>query len=1120
MAFKLTIPLYISISVLVLISACNREKEDPLFILLNPEETGITFINTITPDDILNIQDFPFLYNGGGVAVGDINNNGLPDIYFTGNMVSSRLYLNKGNMEFVDITESAGVSTDRWASGASMVDINGNGYLDIYVSVAGPGHIPAEKRANLLFINNGDGTFTESAKEYNLADTSFTTHAAFLDYNGNGYLDVFLLNNSPDDFARGATSLQTNFMGTGSNISFDKLYRNNGDGTFTDVSREAGILEELGYGLGVVVADLNRNGLPDIYVSNDIQPNDFLYINNGDGTFTDKSAKWLKHTSYAGMGVDIADFNNDGWPDILQVDMMPPGLNEQKKISGATTYSNFRDLIRQGFQHQYTLNTLQLSNGMNKSGDLVFSEIARQAGVAYTDWSWAALFADFDNDGLKDILITNGYPKAVNDFDYLFDMHAIRHLSDHSERFRILDELHSFHVADFIYRNNGDLTFEYKTVSWGLDHPAYAYGAAYADLNNNGKLDLVINNIDSPASIYLNTGTGEDPGNFLQVRLKGEYPNTQGIGSEIVITSGGQKQHVYQSPYRGYQSTVDDRLHFGLGSTQIADSLEVYWPDGRYQLLTGISSNQLITIDQSEAASFKKKFPAERETNNIFTLINPGSGINWKHQENDYSIDYNVQSLLPYQLSKIGPALATGDVTGNGLDDIYVGGAAGFAGKLFLQQSDGRFTESAHLQPWEPDRNHEDIGALFFDSNGNGLLDLYVASGGYELAPVSNLLQDRLYINHGNGRFLKDETALPQMLTSTSVVKATDFTGNGLPDLFVGGRMEPRNYPYPTRSYILMNQGGRFTDITESVAPDLLNAGMITDALWIDINNNGKTDLVTAGEWSPVTFYMNIEGQLQNITENAVSVPQTGWWYSLAAGDFNNNGYTDIVAGNLGLNHSFTTSPDSPFGVYAADFTENRNTEIIFTKSVDGVEYPYFGLAKLGRAINEISIRYPRFEDFADVSVQQIFGPQRLNNAIRYKADTFASTYYLNNGDGTFSTHELPALAQISPIKSIIVHDVDGDGNEDLIITGNIYQTDPAIARVDAGNGLWLRGDGNGNFIPVSPFESGLLAPGDVKNISLIRNINGLGLVIANNSDSLQVYSINNDYSPSVKREP
>lgn len=1088
--------------------SCSDDGEPTLFIKLSPEQTGITFTNTISPSDTLNVQKDPFIYNGGGVAVGDINGNGLPDLFFTGNMVSSRLYLNKGDMQFEDVTESAGITTSVWASGASMVDINGNGLLDIYVSVGGAGELPPGKRANLLFINNGDGTFTESAREFNLDNTGYTTHAAFLDYNGNGLLDVFLLNNSPVDFARGAVAGPSAFMGTGSAVSYDKLYRNNGDGTFTDVSVEAGILEDLGYGLGVVVSDLNRNGLPDIYVSNDIQPNDALYINNGDGTFTDKAAEWLKHTSFAGMGADIADFNNDGWPDILQTDMMPEELRERKRMSGAATYGRQNDDIRRGSQYQYTVNTLQLSNGMHPDGNMVFSEIARQAGVAYTHWSWSALFADFDNDSFKDILITNGYPKAVNDFDYLSDMHNVRS-DDSDRRLEILENLHTFETPNYIFRNNRDLTFTHKSTQWGLDEPGYSYGAAYVDLNNNGRLDLVVNNINAVASVYENTGEGSNPGHYIQVQLSGEGANTNGIGAEVVVSADGKKQYVYHNPYRGYQSTVDKRLHFGLGETDLVDSLEVFWPDGRYQLLTDVNAGQLITINQQDATRDKQKWQNEKSNPKVFEQIEPDSGIAWRHRENEYFIDYNVQPLLPHQLSKMGPALATGDVTGNGLDDIYVGGASGYAGTLFLQQDDGSFIESSHLQPWEPDRDHEDTGALFFDANGNGLLDLYVASGGYETSPVSHLLQDRLYLNQGNGRFLKQESSLPQMLTSTLAVKAGDFTGNGYPDLFVGGRLVPRDYPTPTRSYILRNDGGRFTDITESAAPDLLEAGMITDAVWIDFTGNGRSDLVVAGIWTPVIFFENDGQRLNDVTNSMNLPPMTGWWYSLAKGDFNNNGHMDLIAGNLGLNHTFSTSLENPFGVYANDFFGNRRTDIIFTKQIENNEFPFFGLAKLGRSIQEIGTIYPSFEAFSEVEIQQMFTSSQLENALYYQADTFASVYLQNNGDGTFTSVDLPSLAQISPVKGIVVHDVERNGNLDLIIAGNLYHTDPEIPRMDASNGLWLRGDGNGSFNPVSPFKSGFLAPSDAKNLGLIQMQGSRGIVVANNSDSLQVFRIN-----------
>src|SRR2546426_10003438 len=516
-------------------------------------------------------------------------------------MVSSRLYLNKGNMRFEDITQAAGVGTKRWATGATMVDINNDGYLDIYVSVSGPERSQGKDRANLLFLNNGDRTFTEAAARFGIADTGYTTHAVFLDYNGDGCLDLFLLNNSPKDFARGAADTHPLGVRSDSPGGYSKLYRNNGDGTFTDVSHEAGMLEQVGYGLGVAVADLNGDGRPDSYVSNDVAPNDVLYINNGDGTFTDKAGAWLKHTSFAGMGVDIADFNNDGWPDILQMDMIPAALDQRKRMSGYLTYGGRIELRRRGFRDDYDVNSLQLSNGVTKSGDFVFSEIASLAGVAYTDWSWSALFADFDNDGSKDIFVTNGYPKAANDLDYQTAAFGARRAGDHRKALSLLKDLRSYRLSNYVFRNNGDLTFTDKTKAWGMDQPGFSFGAAYADLNNDGKLDLVVNNIDAPASIYENVKPRDDSSHYLQIRLQGEPPNMRGIGSTLVLTAGGQKQYLYQSPYRGYMSTVDDRAHFGLGAATRVDSLEVIWPDGRYQLLTDLAVDRMVTVRQHDA---------------------------------------------------------------------------------------------------------------------------------------------------------------------------------------------------------------------------------------------------------------------------------------------------------------------------------------------------------------------------------------------------------------------------------------------------------------------------------------------------------------------------------------
>ncbi|MBC7790886.1 MAG: VCBS repeat-containing protein [Anaerolineae bacterium] len=1092
-------------------AGCTGKSERPLFKLLSADKTGITFANSITTDDSLNVQTDVYVYNGAGVAVGDIDNDGLPDIFFSGNMVSSRLYLNKGKMRFEDVTRRAGVSTTRWATGATMVDINSDGRLDIYVSVSGPEWTRPEERANLLFINNGDRTFTEAAAQYGIADRGFTTHAAFLDYNGDGCLDLFLLNNSPKDFSRGEVSSHPGRIRGDTPDSYNQLYRNGCKGSFTNVSREAGILRDAGYGLGVAVADLNGDDRPDIYVSNDVVPNDVLYINNGDGTFTNKAALSLKHTSFAGMGVDIADFNNDGWPDILQVDMMPASLSRRKRMSGFMTYRGQLESRSRGFRDDYSANSLQLSNGVGKDGNVIFSEIARLAGVAHTDWSWSALFADFDNDGFKDIFIGNGYPKAVNDLDYVTTAFAARRRGSANGSNRgalgMLKQLPSYDDPNYVFRNAGDLTFTDKTKEWGMDRPSFSYGAAYSDLDNDGRLDLVVNNIDAPAFIYQNVQSRDETHHYLLIALQGDSPNNGGIGSKLIMTAGGQKQHLYHSPYRGYMSTMDGRLHFGLGRSKRVDSLEVIWPDGRYQLLTGLEVDRLLVLKQSNATG-KRRADNPPATSHVFQPLELRGGLMYKHQTATL-VDYSVQPLLPYMISRQGPPVAVGDVNGDGAEDVFIGGGAGVPGKLLMQRKDATFIESAQAQPWQADKGYEDWGALFFDANGDALLDLYVASGGYHLAPGSPLLRDRLYINKGNGRFATDSLALPGMLTSTAAVRAADFTGDGRPDLFVGGRLTTRQYPYPARSYLLRNDGGHFTDVTEEVAPELADpGGMITDAVWIDFDGDGRMDLVTAGEWMPIQFFRNDGERFRNVTQSTRLPPLRGWWYSLVAGDFDRDGRTDLIAGNLGLNYTYTSSKKSRFGVYAADFTGNRSTDVILTQELEGTEYSVSGMVPLGQVIYPLTSRFPTYGTFAEASVNQLFSTTQLQQSLHYQTDTFASVYLRNTGGGTFSASALPNLAQIAPVRGMIAHDVDVDGHLDLILAGNLYDTEPNLPRADAGNGLWLRGNGRGHFAPVPASESGLLAPLNVTGLTLINTLAGKAVLVTNTGDSLQAFTI------------
>ena len=1101
------------------LTTCGRERGErggerreapahPLFTLLSPQQTGITFANTITPTDSLDPLTDAYIYNGAGVGVGDIDNDGLPDIFFAGNMLSSRLYRNKGNLQFEDITQAAGVRTSCWATGVSMVDINHDGWLDIYVACSGPEWSTPAQRANLLFINHGNGTFTDEAARYGIADGGFTTTGVFLDYDGDGDLDLFLLNNSPRDFQRGqVASLPSGERGSTPD-SYNELYRNNGNGTFTNVSDHAGILRDVGFGLGAAVGDINGDGAPDIYVSNDITPNDVLYINQRNGTFRDKARTSLKHTSFAGMGVDIADFNNDGRPDILQVDMMPADLAARKLMSLYLTTTDVLDLQRRGFRIDYEVNTLQLNNGVTQDGDPLFSEVARLAGLAYTDWSWAPLFADFDNDGLKDVFVTNGYPQPLNDIDYQVAAFAAQRAGNKQRQLQLLRELPGYSVANYLFRNNGDLTFSDRSSAWGMTQPGFSYGAAYVDLNNDGKLDLVVNNLDAVASIYENVGAGA--GHYLTIHLQGESPNLRGVGTSLEIITGARHQYLYQTPYRGYMSSVDDRLHAGFGEATVVDSLIATWPDGRRQVLTNLPVDRTLTLAQRDAEpGTRRTTPFTRQQ--PFHPV-PGNRVPRYLSMEASSTDFAVQPLLPDEPSRQGPPLAIADVNGDGLEDVFIGGIPGAPGRLFLQRKSGGFLESPLPQPWASEA-FEDWGAQFFDANGDGRPDLYVASGGYQLSPVSGLLQDRLYINQGNGRFVRDSAALPVMLTSTAAVAVGDFNGDGRPDLFVGGRLVPRNYPYPARSYVLRNDGGRFTDVTDSVAPALARPhGMITAAVWLDFDGDGRLDLVTAGEWLPLEFFKNDGTHLRDVTASVGPGPTRGRWYSLAAGDFNHDGRPDLVAGNLGLNHTFTTSPDSTFGVYAESFTGNQKTDIIFTKRIAGRDYPIAGASAIGQAIYTVAVQFPTFRAFSTASIDQLFSRGQLDRALHYETDTFASLYLQNTGreGGGFSASPLPNPAQVSPIRGIVVHDVDGDGNLDLIVAGNLYGTEPNTPRADASNGLWLRGDGGGHFRPVPPVESGFLTPLDVTGLAQIQTPTGTAVLVVNHGDSLSAFAIRN----------
>jgi hypothetical protein len=1090
-------------------AGCNVSNEPhPSFLKLQPDETGVDFINAIGEVSYNQFMESPYIYNGAGLAAGDFNNDGLTDLFFAGNLVSSRLYLNKGNFQFEDITENAGVATEQWITGVALIDINSDERLDIYLSVAGEPGTPADERANLLFINNGDLTFTEKASDFGIDDKGYGTQAVFLDYNKSGYPDLFLMNNSPISFSRKGSTV---FSVPDDPDGYDKLYRNNGDGTFTDVSAEAGILQQTGFGLGVVALDANRDGWPDLYISNDNIPNDVFYINNGDGTFTDRLDEYMMHTSFSGMGVDAADFTNNGWPDIAQTDMMPEPLVEQRKMSGGNTYDRFQNQRAFGFHYYYPKNSLQMNHGTDESGTVQFSDVSRMAGIAYTDWTWSVLFADLNNSGYRDIVISNGYPKDVINHQYLMTIDSEVRASAEAESERretLFQGLRNIHIPNYLYRNSVGIQFEDVSYDWGFREPEYSYGMAYADLNNDGKLDLVMNNIDSPASIYQNVMEEADSAGFIQIELKGELPNSQALGAEVTLYQDQTQQYHYHTLYRGFKSTVDGRVHFGLGDFASVDSLIVTWPDGRVSKRINPEINQILTIQQSESSTAEPGTASDSLAEMKLFSEPEETGLQYQHEEKRIS-DYIIQPTLPAVQSAVGPVFAVGDVTGNGLDDLFIGGVSGEPAKLFLQKNDGTFTHSEFTNTWETDAMFEDTAALFFDFNGDGLNDLYVGSGGYHNYSNIGLLQDRLYINIGNGRFVRDRQALPVMQNNTSCVVKGDLTGDGTEELFVCGGVSPGNYPYSSESYLLQNRNGRFRNVMDESIPDFDESGILTSAAISDFTGNGENDLVTAGLWEPIRLFEQEGGTLTERTIEAELDETKGWWYSISAADLDGNGLPDIVAGNLGLNHTFRTSPDAPLRVLASDFDNTGRTDIIFAVNESGRHYPVFGPFRLGQSITTYFDRISEPERAAEAAADEIFTDEKLRNAYILEADTFESSIFFNSGNGTFKRTPLPEMAQISAVTAIIADDLDADSCSDILLAGNIFRTDPDIPRMDAGKGLFMRGNCEGNFVPESFRQSGFLAPMDVKSMEIIRGSDQTFIAVGNNGGPLQVFQIN-----------
>lgn len=1089
------------ITILLLIIAFSAHSQEiKLFESVPSKKSGIQFKNSITEALDYNALTHENMYNGGGVAVGDINNDGLDDIYFVSNMKFNKLYINKGNYKFIDVTESAGVAgREGWKTGVTMVDINGDGLLDIYLCYCGKG--PVDKRRNQLFINKGNLKFEEKAKEYGLDDPTYSTLGAFFDYDLDGDLDMFLLATNVK-VIRGLEFEQARL--TNDPYAGDKLFRNDG-GRFVDVTEQAGIISNgLGYGLGVAISDLNKDGWPDIYITNDYIEPDYLYINNQNGTFINRMTEQLLHISQSAMGNEVNDFNNDTWPDIFTADMLPPDNRRIKLLYGPENYMEYALMVMEGFYHSSMRNMLQLNN---RNG--TFSEIGQLAGVSNTDWSWAPPFADFDNDGWKDLFVTNGYFKDYTDRDFLkfkFDYYAQKgEARTQADTFYLVSFMKSTPVHNYIFKNNKDLTFTDKSMEWGFEKKIFSNGAAWSDLDLDGDLELVVSNQNETASIFRNMiRESGNPANYLSIKLKGEGKNTRGLCSKVYVYTTDGVQFQEQMPSRGYQSCMSTTMLFGLAGNEIIDSVKVEWPGGKVSLLKNLKANQLIEINQSEASG---KIIPEVFGPGIFSLVE--SPVHYEHIEYGTN-DFSRQPLLTYMPSICGPVMASADVNGDKLEDLYVGGVKENPGKLFLQNTDGSFRISPEFV-FAPDVFCTDSDALFFDADGDGDQDLYVVSGGYhDYGRGNKALQDRLYINDGKGRFTRTEDRLPVMLVSKSCVTAADIDRDGDQDLFVGGRLMPGEYPIPQESWLLINDGtGHFTNAAPTMIPGLAPGGMITDAEWTDINNDKWPDLITAGEFMPIRIFINQEGKLLNeSTEKYFDKPEGGFWNKLAVTDLDNDGDIDIVAGNFGTNSQIKGSEKEPVTMTFRDFDNNGSVDPILSYYIQGVSYPFPGRNELLTQLNTLRRKFPDYSSYSDAKLTNIFSEEDLKSATVLTATELKTVLYINTGN-KFEKRQLPIQAQFAPVHAIEILDYNEDGNKDMILAGNQNAMCVRLGVMDANYGQLYEGDGKGNFRYVPQTESGFIIVGDVRSLKSMTINDKLHLFIGINNFGVATYVLN-----------